>query len=190
MTTNHQYPGLAAARTVKTRPSEHVARSMVPPPEAVGQPGQGQGTERGQAQDGEPDPEHGPRQSGLIGDGRAVDHMAEVLGDVAQGGDGAALPEPRGEGHEGQGHDGGVAPRAQPQVACEEPVAHVPLALLPVARRDPFYTPSFDGMGTPRRWCRGTDPSGTSGGAPRRLRPPPGGSEKLVPRVPRPTVAP
>ena len=152
MTTNHQYPGLDAARTVKARPSAHVVTNTGAATEAVGQGRQGQPTQGGEAQDGEADPELGARQAGLVRDGGPVHDPAEMPGHVAQRGDRTELPESRGKGHERYRYDGRIGPRTQSEVVLRSFRDGDPLVLL------------GDAPG-------GTDPPSTWPRAPRRLPP-------------------
>ena len=89
-----------------------------PAAEAVGHADDREAAERRQADDGQSDAEVGSRQPGLVGERRAVRHLAEPLGDVAQRGHDAELPEPGGEGGDGRANHGPVGPAMQLEPGC------------------------------------------------------------------------
>ena len=86
-----------------------------PPTESVGEARQGQRQQRRETDDGEPEPKHGARQPGLVGDAGTVGDMAEVTGDVTQGGHHTGSPEPGGEGGEYHAQHHAVVPGVQPE---------------------------------------------------------------------------
>ncbi len=83
--------------------------------EPIGQPGEGEGAERGQADGGQSDAERSSRESGLVGDRRPLPRPTELLGHAAEGGDHTELTEPGGEGRDDHPDDDRVDPAVEVQ---------------------------------------------------------------------------
>ncbi len=84
------------------QPGGHGHQQQRPTAEPVGQPGERERQQRRQPDDGEPGPEHRPRQPRLVGDGGPLGDPTERPGDVAERGDDTELAEAggdRGEHH-------------------------------------------------------------------------------------------
>src|SRR5215218_188551 len=96
----------------------HAGQQQPPAAVAVGQGGQGQAGQRGQADDGQADPQGGAGEPDPGHHRGAVAGLAEGVGHVAEGGGGAELGEAGGHGGRGHGQDRRVAPAMQPDPAA------------------------------------------------------------------------
>ena len=114
---SHEPPVAGAGRGQhgQEQPRPDRDEQHLPAAEVVGQASDGKRAQRRKPHDGQPDPQVGARQSRLVGEGRAVVHLAEPPGHVAEGGYHAELPEPRGEGGDCHTDHGPVVPAMQPQ---------------------------------------------------------------------------